>query len=39
MPGDVALPLSVVLDSLERTGHYIKDIGECVINYVVALDR
>jgi phosphate uptake regulator len=38
MPGDVALPLSVVIDSLERTCHYTKDIGECVINYVVDQD-
>ncbi len=37
MPGEVALPMSVVVDSLERTAHYTKDIGECVINYVVDL--
>ena len=39
MPGEVALPLSVVIDSLERTGHYTKDIGECIINYVIDLDK
>jgi phosphate uptake regulator len=39
MPGEVALPLSVVIDSLERTAQYTKDIGECVINYVIDLDK
>ncbi len=39
MPGEIALPLSVVIDSLERTAHYTKDIGECVINYIIDLDK
>lgn len=30
-----SLPLSIVADSLDRTAHYIKDIGELVINYAV----
>ncbi len=35
LPGDVALPMGAVLDSLGRTGHYTKDVGELVINYLV----
>ena len=35
LPGDIALPLGAIVDSLERTGHYIKDIGELVINYLI----
>lgn len=35
LPGDIALPLGTVVDSLERTGHYTKDVGELVINYLV----
>jgi hypothetical protein len=35
LPGDIALPLGTVVDSLERTGHYTMDVGELVINYLV----
>lgn len=35
MPGEAGLPLSVVVDSLDRTAHYIKDIGELIINYAI----
>jgi phosphate uptake regulator len=34
-PGEARLPLSIVADSLERTAHYTKDIGELVINYAI----
>jgi phosphate uptake regulator len=32
------LPLNTVLDSLDRTVHYIKDMGELVINYAIDSD-
>ena len=35
LPKAASLPLSIVADSLDRTAHYIKDIGELVINYAV----
>jgi phosphate uptake regulator len=34
-PKMAGLPLTVVADSLDRTAHYIKDIGELVINYAI----
>jgi len=35
LPAGVAVPMGAVLDSLGRTGHYTKDVGELVINYLV----
>lgn len=32
------LPLNTVLDSLDRTVHYIKDMGELVINYAIDVE-
>jgi len=37
-PKNMGLPLSVVADSLDRTAHYLKDIGELVINYAIDAD-
>lgn len=34
-PGGAGLPMGMVVDSLDRTVHYIKDIGELVINYSI----
>ena len=34
-PKGMGLPLSIVADSLDRTAHYLKDIGELVINYAI----
>jgi phosphate uptake regulator len=34
-PGGAGLPMGMVVDSLDRTVHYIKDIGELVINYAI----
>ncbi len=34
-PKNMGLPLSIVADSLDRTAHYLKDIGELVINYAI----
>ena len=37
-PKGMGLPLSIVADSLDRTAHYLKDIGELVINYAIDVD-
>jgi phosphate uptake regulator len=37
-PVPARLPLNTVLDSLDRTVHYIKDMGELVINYTIDVE-
>jgi phosphate uptake regulator len=37
-PKATGLPMSIVADSLDRTAHYLKDIGELVINYAIDVE-
>ena len=37
-PKAAGVPMSIVADSLDRTAHYLKDIGELVINYAIDAD-
>ena len=37
-PKAASVPMSIVADSLDRTAHYLKDIGELVINYAIDAD-
>jgi phosphate uptake regulator len=39
LPADLSLPLSTIVDSLDRTAHYTKDIGELVINYAIDVEE
>lgn len=38
-PKAASVPMSIVADSLDRTAHYLKDIGELVINYAIDQDE
>ena len=37
-PKAASVPMSIVADSLDRTAHYLKDIGELVINYAIDVE-